>query len=103
MPLESLSFDSTFDPRKVLTGFGELAREEGWAIDERSDVLIAARTGVNLRTWGEKIEITAVELAGGGSHVQVVVHSWQPFDWGRRADLLLAIRRRLSGWPSPVR
>lgn len=97
MSTETATFDSTLSPEEVLDGFEQLAAEKGWTLAERSDDQAEARTGRSLRTWGEQVELRADRIESGQTRVHAVVHARQIVDWGSNADVIDAIRDRLSG------
>lgn len=52
---------------------------------------------MNLRTWGEQIELSADRLDDQRTRVRVVVHARQVVDWGSHDEVVATIRARLSG------
>lgn len=80
-----------------MDGFEALAADEGWKLKERTRDEAVAKKGLNLRTYGDQIEISAQRLADGATSVHVVAHSRQLVDWGSNEEVAAKIRAHLSG------
>ncbi len=91
-------FDSILSPEHLLDGFEALVAEKGWELLDRSNNWATARKPMDHRTWEDRIALSAVSLAEGGTRVHVVVNSGQFVDRGSSSDVAVAIRERLASW-----
>jgi len=64
--------------------------------DDGDGVLIDARTGANLKSWGTRVRIE-VQPEGAGSRVTISAWpAWQLVDWGEATKQVDAIAARLE-------
>lgn len=96
MSTKTDTFDSTMSAEAVLDGFESLVKEKGWKLKDRDGDAAVAKKGLNTRTFGDKIEISAAAVEGGRTRVNVTVSSVQVVDWGSNDDIAEAIRHRFA-------